>query len=206
MSFINVTAIKRIKQDEFKTYADLVYDNMNGKPVYALFQVAVTAMSDMAEKFQQALIKSKGKATEAIDAKNTAQDALTHALVRIAKFMDAEWQTSAQDKLKTDAGFTLYKTPERVNVTYVNPPTNLVVYNDPRRGVIIIEYKKADNAVTTAFEVQREGGEWEIGFYCEGEKMELTFPFGLKLLIRAKTIGPKLLVSEYTAPVDVMVS
>jgi hypothetical protein len=206
MSFINVSVIKRIKQDEFKTYADFVYDSMNGKPVYALFQVAVTAMSETAEKFQQALIKSKGKASEAIDAKNAAQDALINALVRIAKLMDAEWQNNAQDKLKMDAGFTLCKTPERQIVTYVNPPTNLLAYNDPRRGVIIVEYTKAENAVTTAFEVQKEDGAWENGLYCASEKMELTFPFGIKLLIRAKTIGPKLLVSDFTLPVDVMVS
>jgi hypothetical protein len=206
MSFINVSVIKRIKQDEFKTFADLVYDNMNGKTVYAFFQVAVTAMSETAVIFQQALIKSKGRASEAMDAKKVAHVALINALLRIAKLMDAEWQTDAEDKLKTDAGFTLCKTPERLNVTYVNPPTNLTAYNDPRRGVIVVEFIKAENAVTTAFEVQKDGGAWENDLFCETEKMELTFPFGIKLLIRAKTIGPKQLVSDYTAPVDVMVS
>ena len=123
MSFINCSAIKSIKQDEFKTFADLVYDNMNGKSVYAPFQDAVSDMHDKAEIFQAVLIKSKGKATEAIDAKNVANADLYQALVRIAKTMDATWQTDAHDKLKSDAGFTLNKTRERkAAVTYVDPP------------------------------------------------------------------------------------
>jgi hypothetical protein len=36
--------------------------------------------------------------------------------------------------------------------------------------------------------------------------MELTCPFGVKLLFRAKTIGPNQMTSDYTPPVDVMVS
>ena len=206
MSFINCSAIKRIRQDEFKTFGDLVYENMNGKAVYAPFQEAVTAMNISGEVFQTALIKSKAKSKEATDLKNVAQETFYYALVRIAKSMDALWPTDAQDKLKTDAGFTLNKTPERQNVTYVNPPTNLTVYNDPRRGVIIVEFVKAANAVTTAFDVQQDGGEWQNGLYCEKEKMELTYPFGVELLFRGKTIGPNQMTSDYTPPVDVMVS
>ena len=37
MSFINCTVIKRIKQDELKTFTDEVFENMNGKAVYAFF-------------------------------------------------------------------------------------------------------------------------------------------------------------------------
>jgi hypothetical protein len=206
MSFINCTAIRRVKQDEFKTFADLVYDNMNGKAVYAPFQEAVMAMKTAAEIFQSALIKSKGRAMEAVDAKDVAKEDLYNALVRIAKSMDALYPTNAQDKLKTDAGFTLNKVPERQNVTFVEPPTNLRAYNDPRRGVIIVEFDKASNAVTTAFEVQQDGGEWQNGLYCEKAKMELTYPFGAKLLLRAKTIGSNQMTSGYTPPVDVMVS
>lgn len=206
MSFINCSVIRRIKQDEFKTFADIVYDNMNGNPVYVLFQPAVTAMNVSAEAFQTALIKSKSRAKEAIDAKNAAQEALYNALVRIAKLMDAEWTTNQQDKLKTDAGFTLNKTPEHQNITYVAPPTNLRAYNDPRRGVIIVEWDKAQYAVTTAFEVQIDGGAWQNGLYNETRKMELTYPFGVKLLIHGKTIGPDMKTSEYTQPVEVMVS
>jgi hypothetical protein len=206
MSFINLTAIRRIKQDEFKTFADIVYDNMNGKTVYAPFQEAVTAMAVSAETFQTALIKSKSRATEAVDAKKIADEALYNALVRIAKTMDGLWPQNEYDTLKTNAGFTLNKTPERKVVTYVDPPANLTAINDPRRGVILVEWKKAANAVTTAFEVQLNGGEWQNGLYCEKESVEMTHPFGTKLLIRAKTIGPNPLKSDYSPIVEVMVS
>lgn len=206
MSFINCTAIKRVKQDEFKTFADTVYDNMNGKPVYAPFQAAVTAMNIGAEAFQAALIKSKGRATEAVNAKDVAKEELYTLLVRIAKLMDAEWQSNEQDTLKKDAGFTLNKVPERQNVTYVLPPTNLRVYNDVRRGVVITEWDKAANAVTTAFEIQLNDEPWQNGLYNEGKKMELTFPFGSKLVVRAKTIGPNSLKSDSVQSVEVMVS
>ena len=206
MSFINCSDFKRIKQDELKTFTDEVYQNMNGKPVYAPFQTAVTAMSESAEKFQQALVKSKNGGKEIMEAKNAAQDDLYSALIRIAKLMDAEWTKNDQDKLKEDAGFTVNKTPERKVVTFVNPPTNLEVYNDKRRGVIIVSWKKAQHAVTTAFEVQQDDGVWQNGMYCDKEKMELTYPFGTKISIRSKTIGPDSMKSDYTAPVDVMVS
>ena len=206
MSFINCTDFKRIKQDELKTFTDGVYNNLNGKPVYALFQAAVTAMSESAEIFQQALIKSKNRGNEEMDAKKIAQENLYGALIRIAKLMDAEWSKNDQDKLKEDTGFTLNKASERKVVTYVNPPSNLEVYNDKRRGVIIVTWKKDKNAVTTAFEMKEDEGVWQNGLYCEKEKMELTYPFGTKLSIRSKTIGPGILKSDYTAPVDVMVS
>ena len=206
MSFINCSDFKRIKQDELKTFTDEVYQNMNGKPVYAPFQTAVTAMSESAEKFQQALVKSKNGGKEIMEAKNAAQDDLYSALIRIAKLMDAEWTKNDQDKLKEDAGFTVNKTPERKVVTFVNPPTNLEVYNDKRRGVIIVSWKKAQHAVTTAFEIQQDDGVWQNGMYCDKEKMELTYPFGTKISIRSKTIGPDSMKSDYTAPVDVMVS
>ena len=96
-----------------------------------------------------------------IKAKNAAQEDLYNALVRIAKTMDGEWPKNEQDKLKEDAGFTVNKTPERKVVTYVNPPTNLEVYNDKRRGVIVVTWEKAQHAVTTAFEVQQEEGVWK---------------------------------------------
>ena len=207
MSFINCTVIKKVKQDELKTFTDEVYDNMNGKPVYAPFQTAVTAMSESATIFQKALIKSKSRATVDIEAKNVAQSDLHNALIRIAKLMDAEWPTNNQDKLKEDAGFTLCKAPERAkDVTYVNPPTDLEAYNEKRRGVIIVSWKKAQHAVTTAFEIQENDGVWQNGMYCDREKMELTYPFGTKISIRSKTIGPDSMKSDYTAPVDVMVS
>ena len=84
MSFINCTVIKKVKQDELKTFTDEVYANMDGKPVYAPFQTAVTAMSESATIFQKALIKSKSRATVDIDAKNVAQSNLYIALIRIA--------------------------------------------------------------------------------------------------------------------------
>ena len=206
MSFINCTDFKRIKQDELKTFTDGVYQNMNGKPVYAFFQTAVTAMSESAEKFQQALVKSKNGGKEIMEAKNAAQEELYSALIRIAKLMDAEWTTNEQDKLKEDAGFKLNRAPERKVVTFVNPPTNLEVYNDKRRGVIIVSWKKAQHSVTTAFEVQQDDGVWQNGMFCDKEKMELTYPFGTKISIRSKTIGPDSMKSDYTAPVDVLVS
>ncbi len=206
MSFINLSAIKRIKQDEFKTFADQVYETTNGKTVYAFCQTAVTAMYASAEIFQTALIKSKNKAKEATEAKDLAKEALYNALVRIAKLMDAEWAKNEYDKLKTDAGFTINKTPERQNVTYVLPPTNLRVYNDQRRNIMIVEWEKAQYAVTTAFELQLNGGEWQNGLYNEGKKMELTLPFGSKLVVRAKTIGPNSLKSDTVQSDEVMVS
>ena len=206
MSFINCSDFKRIKQDELKTFTDEVYANMNGKPVYAPFQAAVTAMSESATIFQDALVKSRNRAKETGEAKNIAKEDLYDALIRIAKLMDAEWPKNDQDKLKEDAGFTLNKAPERKTITYVNPPTNLEAYNDKRRGVIIVKWKKAKNAVTTAFEIQQDEGVWQNGLFCEKEKMELTYPFGTKISIRSKTIGPNFMKSDYTAPVDVMVS
>ena len=206
MSFINCSVIKRIKQDEFKTFSDLVFENMNGKPVYEPFQSAVTDMEKSAQIYQTALIKSKSRAIEAVEAKNVAYTGLYNALVRIAKLMDAAYPMNLHDKLKTDAGFTLNKTPDRQNVTYVSPPTNLQVYNDIRRGVIIVEWQRAENAVTTAFEMQINDGEWRNGVYCETQKMELTYPFGVKLMLRGKTVGPNLLTSGYSLPVEVMVS
>ncbi len=206
MSFINLSAIKRIKQDEFKTFADQVYETTNGKAVYAFCQTAVTAMYAYAETFQAALIRSKNKAKEATEAKDIAKEALYDALVRIAKLMDAEWTKNEYDKLKTDVGFTLNKTPERQNVTYVLPPTNLRVYNDQRRNIMIVEWEKAQYAVTTAFELQLNGGEWQNGLYNEGKKMELNLPFGSKLVVRAKTIGPNSLKSDSVQSDEVMVS
>jgi hypothetical protein len=207
MSFINCSVIKVIKQDEFKTFADFIYDNMNGKAIYAPFQEAVTDMQAKAVLFQAALIKSKNKGKDEMDAKNVAKDDLYNTLVRIAKTMDALWTTNAQDKLKSDAGFTLNKTPERTPaVTFVNPPTNFKVYNDERRSIMIVEWTKAANAVTTAFESQLDGGEWQNGIFNEGKKMELTFPFGARLLMRAKTIGPNSLKSDVVQSDEVMVS
>ncbi|MBL7813947.1 MAG: hypothetical protein JNL70_02990 [Saprospiraceae bacterium] len=207
MSNINYTAIRRIKQDEFKTFADLVFDSTNGKPVYAPFQTAITDMQAKAEVFQSALIKSKNRGKSEIEAKNAAYNDLYQALVRIAKLMDANWQTNDFDRLKMDAGFTLNKTPERQEaVTYVLPPSNFKVYNDNRRGVIIVEWIKDANAVTTAFETQLNDGVWQNGVYNEGKKMEMTFPFGAKLVMRAKTIGPNLLTSDFVESDVVMVS
>ena len=206
MSNINYTVIGRIKKGEFKTFADTVYDGMNEKPAYALFQTAVTDMQVKADIFQNALIKSRSRAIEAIDAKNAAYDTLYQALVRIGKLMDAEWQTDAQDTLKKDAGYTLCKAPERQNVTYVLPPTNLKVYNDQRRNVMIVEWEKAQYAVTTAFSLQINGGEFENGLYNEGKKMELNLPFGSKLVVSAKTIGPNSLKSDSVMSEEVMVS
>ncbi len=206
MSNINYTVLGRIKKDEFKTFADLVYDGMNEKPVYALFQTAVTDMQVKADLFQNALIKSRSRAKEAIDAKNVAYDTLYQAFVRIGKLMDAEWQTNEHDTLKKDAGYTLCKAPERQNVTYVLPPTNLKVYNDQRRNIMIVEWDKAQYAVTTAFELQLNGGEWQNGLYNEGKRMELTLPFGSKLVVRAKTIGPNSLKSDTVQSDEVMVS
>ena len=120
--------------------------------------------------------------------------------------MDAECPNNEQDKLKEDAGFTINKTPERKVVIYVNPPTQLEAYNDNRRGVIIVTWKKAQHAVTTAFEVQQNDGVWQNGMYCDREKMELTYPFGIKLMVRSKSIGPDSMTSDYTGSVEVMVS
>ena len=206
MSNINYSVIKRIKQDEFKTFADLVYDNMNSKPVYAPYQTSVTDMQAKAVVFQDALIKSKSRAKEAVDAKNLAYDNLYQALVRIGRLMDADWQTNEYDRLKSDAGYTLCKAPERQNVTYVLPPANLKVYNDQRRNIMIVEWEKAANAVTTAFEIQIDGGAWQNGIYNEGKRMELNLPFGSKLVVRAKTIGPNSLKSDSVQSEEVMVS
>ena len=86
------------------------------------------------------------------------------------------------------------------------PISNLRVYNDVRRGVVITEWDKAANAVTTAFEIQLNDEPWQNGLYNEGKKMELTFPFGSKLVVRAKTIGPNSLKSDSVQSVEVMVS
>ena len=55
-------------------------------------------------------------------------------------------------------------------------------------------------------EVQQEEGVLQNGLYCEKEKTELIYPFGTKISIHSKTIGPDILKSDYTAPVEVMVS
>jgi hypothetical protein len=120
--------------------------------------------------------------------------------------MDAEWVKPEQDYLKTEAGFTLNKTPHRKVVTYVEPPTELEAYNLKARGIIVVEWKKAQYAITTAFEILQEDGTWKNGLYSEKEYMELTYPFGTKLVLRALTIGPDTLKSGHTEPVEVMVS
>ena len=47
---------------------------------------------------------------------------------------------------------------------------------------------------------------WQKGLYNEGKKMEWAFPFGSKLVVRAKTIGPNSLKSDSVLSEEVMVS
>ena len=205
MSLINCTAIKRKKEDELKSFADVVHGNMNGVAVYAPFQNAVTEMYVAAEAYQVAWTQSRSRDTEKIRLKNVAKDLFFNLMNRIAKLMDAEWFNNEQDYLKTQAGFTLYKASSHEKVTYVNPPTNFVVYNDKRTTVLIAKWTKAAHAVTTAFETQINDAACVNGTYSEKESLELTFPKGTKLSIRSRTIGPNNLTSVFTEILTVYV-
>ena len=88
----------------------------------------------------------------------------------------------------------------------MNPPTNLEAYNEKARGQITVKWKKAENAILTAFEISEEEGIWKNGIYSEKESIELTFAFGIQIKIRAKSVGPDSVTSLFTEPVEVSVS
>ena len=207
MSNINVTSFKKIRQNELKTFADIIYANTFDKPVYLPFRQAVIDMNVSAIAYQTALVNSDQGGKEKVRLKDVAKTELYNQLTRIAKLMDIEWTNNEQDYLKEDAGFTLNKTAQpRPPVTFVNPPTGLIAYNQIAKGLITVKWEKAENAVTTAFEVAFEDGVWKNGLYNNGKIMELTYPFGILVKIRAKTIGPDVVTSVFSEPVEVMVS
>ena len=206
MSNINCSAFKRIKQNELKTFTDKVYLSTNGKTVYAPIQQYINDMNAQAIIFQQALVEAANGGKEKNRLKDEAKIQLFIEITRVAKMMDIQWMRDDQDYLKEEAGFTLNKTPERKNVTFMNPPTNLQAYNEMARGQITVKWKKAENAILTAFDISEEEGVWKNGMYSEKESIELTFPFGAKIKIRAKSIGPDSVISLSTEPVEVAVS
>ena len=163
-------------------------------------------MNAQAIIFQQALVESAGGGKEKVRLKDEAKIQLFNQITRVAKMMDIEWMSDDQDYLKEEAGFTLNKTPERKNVTFMNPPTNLQAYNEIARGQITVKWKKAANTIVTAFEISEEEGVWKNGMYSDKESMELTFPFGTQIKIRGKSIGPDSVTSLFTEPVEVAVS
>ena len=206
MSNINCSAFKRIKQNELKTFTDKVFLNTNGKTVYAPIQQAINEMNTQAGVFQQALVEAGSGGKEKNRLKDEAKALLFNQIIRVAKTMDIQWMNNEQDFLKEEAGFTVNKTPERKIVTFVNPPTNLEAYNEMARGQIIVKWKKAENAVMTAFEISEEEGVWKNGLYSDKESMVLTFPFGTKIKIKGKTVGPDTVTSLFSEPVEVVVS
>ena len=207
MSNINISAIKRIKQNELKTFADTIYANTFDKPVYLPFRQAVIDMNASAILFQKALVDADRGGTEKTRLKDEAKTELLNQLIRIAKLMEIEWPNDAQDYLKQEAGFTLNQKPQRLPiVTYVAPPMELQAFNEIPKGIITVKWKKAANAITTAFEIAYEDGIWKNGIYNNGESMEMTYPFGILVKVRAKTIGPDSVTSIFSEPVEVMVS
>lgn len=207
MANTNCTDFKQLRQNEIKTFADKVFNNMNGKAVYAPFQQSVTDMNTAATTFQHALVEAADGSKNKMRLKDAAKTVLLNQLTRVAKSMDLEWLgDDTKDYLKTEAGFTLNKTPERKNITSVDPPTALNAYNKKARGLITVEWHKDPNAVTTAFEVAIGEQTWENGLYSDKESMELTYPFGTLLKIRAKTVGPNSVTSVFTDAVEVSVS
>jgi hypothetical protein len=207
MSNINYTDFKKVKQDELKTFADLIYSKMNTVPVYAPFQTAVTGLMPIAEAYQQALVNAANGGTDRVNAKNEAKALLFNQLTKIGKFMDAEWQTSDFDKSKEEAGFTLVKTPERTVIKYIDAPKNFTVLNADRKGVITVQWESVAKARTYAFEEMQEDGSWRNGRYCSKSPMEISdLPLGMKLTMRMKTVGPDEIISDYTEPSTVWVS
>jgi hypothetical protein len=207
MSNINYSDFKRLRQDELKTFADLVYVKMNGVTVYSPFQTAVTNLKPIAEVYQQALLNAIDGGKDRIKAKNEAKDALFAQLTKIGKFMDAEWLNNSEDNLKETAGYTLVKVPERRVITYIDAPSNFTVLNDDRKGVIVVKWDSVENARTYGFEELQEDGTWRNGRYCTKSPMQITdLPLGLKMTLRMKTIGPEELVSAFTEPATVWVS
>lgn len=207
MSNINISDFKKIRQNELKTFADTIYANTFDKPMYLPFRQAVIDMNVSAIAYQIALVDADKGGKEKVWIKDAAKTELYNQLNRIAKLMDIEWTNNEQDYLKQAAGFTLNKSPQpRPPVTFVNPPSGLQAYNAIAKGLIIVKWEKAENAVTTAFEVAHEDGIWRNGLYNNGKSMELTFPFGTLVKIRSKTIGPDSITSVFSETVEVMVS
>lgn len=206
MANINCSEFKKNRQNELKTFADTVYHNTTGKAAYAPFQQALADMNAAADAYQQALVEAADGGKSKIRLKDEAKALLLQQLTRVAKLMDIEWMDNTKDYLKQEAGFTLNKTPERKNVTFVEPPTLLEAYNEKARGLITVRWKKSANTVTVGFETLEGEGTWQNGLFSDKESMELTYPFGTTLKIRAKTIGPDSITSIYTEPVEVNVS
>lgn len=207
MSNINYTDFKKIKQDELKTFADLVYSKMNNVSVYAPFQAAITGLMPIAEAYQQALLNATNGGTDRVNAKNEAKALLLQQLTKIGKFMDAEWQTNDFDKLKEEAGYTLAKIPERKVIKYIDAPKNFTILNATRKGVVVVQWESVAKARTYAFEEMQEDGSWRNGRYCSKSPMEISdLPLGLKLTMRMKTVGPDEIMSDFTEPSTVWVS
>jgi hypothetical protein len=206
MSNINISSIKQTKEKELKTFSDIVYDKTFGVEAYAPFQDAVVAMNASAIVFQEALSKASTRDIEKVRIKNEAKAKLIQNFITIAKLIDIAWPDGDKDYLKEQAGFTLNKTPQRRVITYIEPPTSFEAYNLKQRGLIKVEWEKAEYAVTTAFETLQEDGTWKNGIYCNKEYMELSYPFGTRLVLRAMSVGPNMVKSRYTEPIEVMVS
>jgi hypothetical protein len=207
MSNINYSDLKRIRQDELKTRADLIYSKMNNVAAYALFQASVTDLLPIADAYQQALIVASNGGTDRVNAKNEAKALLLNQLTKIGKFMDAEWQTPNFDTLKEEAGYTIAKTPEKKVVKFVDAPKNFSILNTGRKGDVIMEWDSVANARTYAFEELQADGTWKNGRYASTSPVVLSnLPLGLKLTMRMKTVGPENIVSDYTEPSTVWVS
>jgi hypothetical protein len=210
MAQINYSAFKKFRQEELKTFADTVYNNMTGKELYDPFKALVKELRPIAETFQLALIEALKGGTDRTKAKNDAKDALMLQLTKIGKLMDALWIDSKFDNSKEVAGFELAKPPIRSTptpVTYVEAPSNLVFVNDNRKGVVNLTWNKVDNALVYAFEMQQADGSWKNGMYADKTSMQLSdLAVGEKATIRVKTIGPNSLVSDYSEPVSVWVA
>ena len=207
MSNINYSDLKRIRQDELKTKADLIYSKMNNVPVYAHFQASVTELMPIADVYQKALVNAADGGTDRVQAKNNAKELLYRQLTKIGKLMDADWQANEFDNLKEEAGYTIVKSPSRKEIKYIDAPKNFTMLNTDRKGAVILQWDNVDKARTYAFEELQEDSTWRNGRYCSKSPMEISdLPLGLKLTMRMKTVGPEEVVSDFTEPTTVWVS
>ena len=210
MAQINYSAFKKLRQEELRTFADSVFNNMNSKELYEPFKTLVAELPALSNAYQLALIESLRGGTDRTKQKNDAKEALEKHLTKIGKSMDALWLESSFDKSKENAGFEMVKVPTRNNptpVTFVETPSNLVFVNDNRKGVVNLSWNRVENALVYAIEMQQADGSWKNGIYSDKTTLQLSdLPVGEKAIIRCKTIGPNSLVSPYSEPVSVWVA
>jgi hypothetical protein len=207
MSNINYSSIKKLSEYTLKTFADLIYQRMNGVAVYAPFQSFMEDLRQRTLIYQEALANAMEGGRDRVRVKNEAKTELITQLNKTGKLMDATWLTDEHDIDKANAGFELVKKPVHHVVTEVEAPTNLIVENMPRSGSVLVRWDKMPNVIMYAFEVLQPDGSWLNGRYNQKSVMEISdLTPGEKFVIKSRSLGPDSITSPWTEPVSVFVS